>query len=154
LHGSNGGPFDRAIDRQWLDDAVEEAVFVDQREVEKGEQQHFERATGQLERFVEDKVLVSRRERSSIAEKLRSARARRDEIVGSTARDRVEAEILALATKDEALERRIHALESREDKVYQEWREKYHELRYRTPTVRSLFEATFQISSPIAETSC
>ena len=40
-------------------------------------------------------------------EKLRAARTRRDEVVGSTARDRVEAEILRLAERDEALERRI-----------------------------------------------
>ena len=61
------------MDPRWLDDAVDEAVFVDQREVEKREQKHFEQAIGQLERFVDDKVLVCRRERASIAEKLRSA---------------------------------------------------------------------------------
>jgi hypothetical protein len=44
-----------------LDDAVDEAVFVDQRDVEKREQKHFELAIGQLERFVDDKVLVCRR---------------------------------------------------------------------------------------------
>ena len=60
-------------DPQWLDDAIDEAVFVDQREVEKREQKHFEQAIGQLERFVDDKILVCRRERASIAEKLRSA---------------------------------------------------------------------------------
>src|ERR1700720_663867 len=99
------------VEPQWLDDAVDEAVFVDQREVEKHEQKHFEQAIGQLERFVDDKVLVSRRERASISEKLRSARDRRDEVVGSTARDRVEAEIVRLAEKDETIEHRITALE-------------------------------------------
>ena len=63
----------------------------------EGEQKHFEQAIGQLERFVEDKILVCRRERASLAEKLRAARARRDEVVGSTARERVEAEIARLA---------------------------------------------------------
>jgi hypothetical protein len=153
LHARDGA-LDAGVDRQWLDDAVEEAVFVDQRDVETGEQHHFERATGQLERFVEDKVLVCRRQRATIAEKLRSARARRDEIVGATARERIEANIQDLATRDEALERRLHRLESREDEVYLRWREKYHELRYRTPTVTPLFEATFRIIPPITETSC
>src|ERR1700733_2837956 len=59
---------------------------------------------GQLERFVQDKVLVYRRERASIGEKLSYARARRDEVVGSTARDRIEAEIDRLATRDESLD--------------------------------------------------
>jgi Helicase conserved C-terminal domain/SNF2-related domain len=142
------------MEAQWLDDAVDEAVFVDQREIEKGEQRHFEEAIGQLERFVEDKILVCRRERASIAEKLRASKARRDEIVGSSARDRVEAEIVRLATKDESLEHRISALESREDEVYRRWRDEYHELRYRVPTVTRLFQATFQIVAPNRETSC
>ena len=137
-----------------VDDALDEAVFLDQREVEKREQKHFEQAIGQLERFVDDKVLVCRRERTSIAEKLRSARDRRDEVVGSSARDRVEAEIFRLAEKDEALERRINALSSREDEVYQKWRNEYHDLRYRAPKVTRLFQVTFRITAYKPLTSC
>ena len=154
LEATDGPTPNAPVDTQWLDDAVEEAVFVDQRQVEEEEQKHFEQAIGQLERFVEDKILVCRRERASIAEKLRAARTRRDEIVGSSARERVEAEILRLATKDESLERRISALDSREDEVYRKWRDEYHQLRYRTPTVNRLFHSVFQIHAPNPETSC
>lgn len=154
LTASDGPPIKGPVDAQWLDDAVDEAVFVDQRQVEEGEQKHFEQAIGQLERFVEDKILVCRRERASIAEKLRAARARRDEIVGSSARDRIEAEILRLAGREERLERRIGALESREDEVYRKWRDQYHELRYRAPTATRLFQAVFQIAAQNPETSC
>ena len=154
LQAADGAASQLTADSHSLDDAVDEAVFIDQRDVEKGEQKHFEQAIGQLERFVQDKVLVYRRERASIGEKLSYARARRDEVVGSTARDRIEAEIDRLATRDESLDRRINALESREDEVYRKWRDKYHELRYRPPTVRPLFDATFQISPPSPETSC
>jgi hypothetical protein len=154
LQAADGPASQLSADSRSLDDAVDEAVFIDQRDVEKGEQKHFEQAIGQLERFVQDKVLVCRRERVSIGEKLSYARARRDEVVGSTARDRIEAEIDRLATRDESLDRRINALESREDEVYKKWRDKYHELRYRPPTVRPLFEATFQISPRNRETSC
>jgi hypothetical protein len=141
-------------DESLLDDALDEAVFVDQRDIEKSEQKHFEQAIRQLERFVEDKVLVFRRERASIGAKLRQARDRRDEVVGSTTRDRIEAEIGELASRDESLERRITALESREDEVYKKWREKYHKLRYQPPTVKVLFDATFQISQLNLGTSC
>jgi len=154
LRATDGTIFKVEAEAQWLDDAIDDAVFVDQRQVEQGEQKHFEQAIGQLERFVEDKILVCRRERASIAEKLRSARARRDEIVGSTARDRIEAEILKLATREEGLERRIGALESREDEVYRKWRDEYHELRYRTPTLTRLFQVVFEIAPPKPETSC
>jgi adenine-specific DNA-methyltransferase len=142
------------VEAQWVDDAVDEAAFVDQRQVEQGEQKHFEEAIGQLERFVEDKILVCRRERASLAEKLRSTKARRNEIVGFSDRDRVEAEIVRLATKDESLEQRIGALESREDEVYRRWRDQYHELRYRVPTLTRLFQTTFQIVAPKPEKSC
>jgi adenine-specific DNA-methyltransferase len=154
LKATHGPTPKRLVNTQWLDDAVEEAVFVDQRQVEEGEQRHFEQAIGQLERFVEDKILVCRRERASIAEKLRGARARRDEIVGSSARERLEAEIVRLASRDESLERHINALESREDEVYRKWRDEYHELRYRTPMVNPLFQSFFQIQAPNPETSC
>jgi adenine-specific DNA-methyltransferase len=142
------------IDRTVVDDAVDEAVFLDQREVEKKEQRHFEQAIGQLERFVDDKVLVCRRERATISDKLRSARDRRDEVVGSSARDRVEAEILRLAEKDEALEDRINALASREDEVYRKWRNEYHDLRYRAPKVTRLFQVAFRITARKPLTSC
>jgi hypothetical protein len=154
LQATDGPVIKVPADQQWLNDAVDEAVFVDQRQVEEVEQKHFEQAIGQLERFVEDKILVCRRERASIAEKLRSTRARRDEVVGSSVRDRVEAEILRLATRDESLDRRVRALEFREDEVYIKWRDQYHELRYRAPTVTRLFQATFEIAPPNPETSC
>jgi chorismate mutase len=45
-------------------------------------------------------------------------------------------------------------LESREDEVYRKWRDEYHELRYRAPTVTRLFQAAFKIAAPNPETSC
>ncbi|MEP7310496.1 MAG: SNF2-related protein [Acidobacteriota bacterium] len=154
LEATEGQEAGAPSDLQELDDAIDEAVFIDQREVETREQQHFEQAIGQLERFVDDKVLVCRRERASIAEKLRSARTRRDAIVGATAREPIEDEIAHLATKDEAVERRISALDSREDEVYRKWRDAYHELRYRTPIVTRLFQVTFRIAPLTTGTSC
>ncbi|MEO7275228.1 MAG: SNF2-related protein, partial [Vicinamibacterales bacterium] len=154
LHAVAGDLAPAPVDPHWLDDAMDEAGFVDQREVERREQEHFEQAMGQLERFVDDKALVSRRERSRIAEKLRSARTRRDEVVGSTAREKVEADILRLAERDDVLERVIEGLDSREDEVYRKWRNEYHELRYRAPVVKRLFQVTFRIVAPRPETSC
>jgi hypothetical protein len=146
--------FDTHSDAQSLDDAVDEAVFVDQRHMELGENKHFERATGQLERYVEDKILVCRRELTSLDQRLRSAKTRRDQVVGATARERVEQEISQLATRAETLEHRIEALESREDEVYKKWREKYYALRYQAPTVTRLFQSAFEIAPLSPETSC
>ena len=143
-----------AGDAELLTDVLDEAVFVDQREIEKSEQKHFEQAIRQLERFVEDKILVLRRELSSTSERLRSAKERRDQVVGSTVRERIEAEIEELATREENLESRIGALESREDEVYKKWRDHYHKLRYQPPNVEVLFDATLQIPQANQGRSC
>lgn len=154
LRARDGSGISLATDPELLDDALEEAVFLDQREIERSEQRHFEQAIRQLERFVEDKILVLRRELTSISEKLRSAKERRDQVVGSTARDRIETEIEELATREENLESRIGALESREYEVYTKWRDHYHKLRYQPPNVEVLFDATLQISQTSQGTSC
>jgi hypothetical protein len=154
LPASQGPALDVAIDPPWLDDAVDEATFVDQREVEKSEQAHFEQALGQLERFVEDKILVCRRERAGIELKLKSARSRRDTVVGSSDRERIEVEIARLEGRDEELEGRIRGLESREDKVYRKWQDQYHGLRYQPPSGRRLFRAAFQIVPAEETRSC
>jgi len=154
LPAADGPLFKVPADLPSLDDALEEALFVDQREIEKSEQKHFEQALGQLERFVDDKVLVCRRERAGIAGKLRAARERRDEVVGASDRERIEEEMARLATKDEALEQRINALDSREDEVYRKWRDQYHALRFQAPKMTRLFRATFRIDPPETATSC
>lgn len=158
LPAVDGPPFEVIVDPPWLDDALDEAVFVDQQEIEKGEQKQFEQALGQLERYVEDKVLLCRRELSGLTEKLRAARDRRDQVVGATDRQRVEAEIDRLASRQEELERRINALDSREDEVYRRWRDDYHKRRYQEPKVTRLFRAAFRIDPPASTekptTSC
>lgn len=140
------------VDPVLLDELVEEAVFVDQREVEYDEQKHFETSLIQLERYVEDRILISRRELTALQDKLTSARERRDKATGSDARERVEKEIQKLASREEELNTHLTALESREDEVYQEWRTQYHQRRYQPPRVTRLFEVAFQLRR--IRTSC
>ena len=66
----------------------------------------------------------------------------------------IEQEIDQLATRADTFEREIAALESREDEVYQRWREKYYALRYQAPIVTRLFQSAFQIAPQSQETSC
>lgn len=145
---------DVAWDSALLTDLVDEAVFVDQQAVEAGEQTHFERAVGQLERFVEDKVLLCRRELTALEEKLRRAKTRRDDAIGASARERIEDEIGRLAERSESLQSRIDALESRDDEVYRRWRDEYNARRYQAPTVTRLAQVTFRLASPETKTSC
>ncbi len=154
LRARHGPPVEIVPDPQLLADVMDEAAFVDQQEVEKAEQQHFEQAIGQLERFVEDKVLVCRRDQAGVADKLQAARLRRDGIVGAAARERVEAEILRLAEKEEALERRISRCSPGKTRCTGNGEIESHALRYQPPAVTPLFQVTFRIVPPGTETSC
>ncbi|MND08160.1 hypothetical protein D3C83_306010 [compost metagenome] len=66
----------------------------------------------------------------------------------------MEAEIFDLATKDEAIEQQIAALDSRENEVYRKWRNEYHELRYRAPKATRLFHVRFRLAPSMTGTSC
>lgn len=154
LPASDSPPMDAVVDPRCLDDAVEEALFVDQQQIETSEQKYFERALGQLERYVEDKILLCRRELKNVSEKLAAARSRRDQVVGATDRQRVEAEIEGLASRQESLESRMSALDSREDEVYRKWRDEYHKRRFRHPKVTPLCRVEFRIDRPEPMTSC
>jgi hypothetical protein len=130
-----------------LADVVEEACFVDQQDVEPTEQAHFERAVGQLERYVEDKALVTRRELSGVIAKRKAAQDRLAGIVGASARAKVDFEVRELADREAVLAARIEGLESREDEVYRKWRDEYHTRRYQPPSVTLLFQVTFRIGT-------
>ena len=65
-----------------LEEAVEEALFLDEREVSRLEHAAFERAIGQLERFIEDRVLIARRDRGELARRIASTRRERDSAAG------------------------------------------------------------------------
>jgi hypothetical protein len=149
--GENSQPVATPTRRGWT--TPDEAVTVDQRTRESVSKALRAGHWSALERFVDDKVLKRAAARASIAENCVPPKARRV-VVGSTAGDRVESEIVDLATKDDVLERRMNALDSREDEVYRKWRNEYHELRYRAPVVTRLFQVSFQIAPLKPGTSC
>ncbi|MSP59448.1 MAG: hypothetical protein EXR72_03735 [Myxococcales bacterium] len=140
------------IDAAALEEAIDEAIFVDQREIEEVEQRHFERALGQLERFVEDRALVLRQERVAVGEGLERARKRRDDAMGAAARARAQEEIEQLDGRLTRLDQRIGALEAREDEDYQKWRRHHHEKRYQAPAITRLYTVTFRLAKAV--TSC
>ena len=139
-------------DETALRDALDEAIFVDQREIEVAEQAHFERAIGQLERFVDDRALVRRQERVALTTGLERARKRRDDAMGADARVKAQAEMEANAARIAALDQQISELEARQDEDYQRWHRIHHEKRYRAPTTTRLFTVTFRLGATV--TSC
>src|SRR5262249_50609301 len=73
-----------------FEDALDEAVFLDQEEVEGGERARFEAALARLERSVEDRMLILRRRLKEIEKRNQSALAERDRALSVDAREGAE----------------------------------------------------------------
>jgi superfamily II DNA or RNA helicase len=126
-----------------LDDAIEEMIFADQAEVSAQEQQRFDRSLEQIERYVEDQLLVLRRRLAAESKSLSAAEVRRDAALGSDARDEAEKRIRAIQKRIDELETEIQRLENRDDADYGQWRDRAHERRFRPPEVSRILDVEF-----------
>ena len=92
-----------------MDDAIEEMVFRDQAEVSAREQELFDRSIEQIERSVEDQLVLTRR-RLSIQQKSLRHRGRpaRHAALGSADREDAERRIRAVQKQIDELEAEIH----------------------------------------------
>ena len=128
-----------------LKDAVEELLFADQADVASHEQQHFERSLEQIERYMEDQVLVLRRRLAAAAETLRAAEDKRDAALGSEARSQAEERIRKLQSEIDGFEAQIERLQNRDDPEYEKWREHAHGRRYRPPEATRILDVEFAL---------
>jgi hypothetical protein len=146
-----GGPLEplpelttRVSDEE-LDEAVEEALFLDEREVSRLEHGSFERAMVQLERFIEDRVLILKRSRAELVRRIQGSRRDRDAAAGSEARGRLEALLVRSERELEGLEAELGRLAARDDEGYRRWRQHAYERRYAPPEREPILEAEFVI---------
>jgi hypothetical protein len=133
-------PLGVAIDPE---DAIEEMIFMDQAEVSAQEQQRFDRSLEQIERYVEDQLLVLRRRVAAETKALRSAEERRESALGSSQRDEAEKRIRTIQKHIDELESEVERLEKRDDPGYGQWRDRAHERRYRPPEVSRILDVEF-----------
>jgi len=126
-----------------MEDAIEEMIFVDQAEVSAQEQQRFDRSLEQIERYVEDQLLVLRRRLAAETKSLRTAEERRDAALGSDQRDDAEKRIRTIQKHIDELESEIERLEKRDDPGYGQWRDRAHQRRYQPPEVSGILDVEF-----------
>jgi adenine-specific DNA-methyltransferase len=128
-----------------LAEAVEEALFLDEREVSRLEHALFDRAMVQLERFIEDRVLILKRSRAELVRRIQGARRDREAAAGSEARGRIEALLVRSERELEGLEAELDRLQARDDEGYRRWRQHAYERRYAPPEREPILEAEFVI---------
>ena len=126
-----------------IEDALDEALFLDEQEVSSAEQRLFARAMAQLERYVEDRALIQRRERAAISEAQQRAREQILAAPGADARSRAEALVERLQRDLEAVDAELERLAERRDEGYQRGRELAHQKRYTPPVRETILEAEF-----------
>jgi len=132
-----------AVDSAALEDAIEEALFFEQSKLAKAEQARFDRTLEQIERYVEDRVLLLRRKRTELEQRLEVQRGKRDQALGAIAREEAERAIQRLGQELEEIEHDIERLERRDDATYQRCRDRLHDRRYAPAKVERLFEVKF-----------
>ena len=128
-----------------LDDATEEILFNVQSKVDEAEQIRFERASLQAENYVEDRLLVLKKRRGSLQERLDQAQQRRDGATGSEARTEAERAVLSVQTALEEVDGAIQRLEQRDDTTFRRYREHIQLRRYAPPRVERLFDVDLVI---------
>lgn len=123
-----------------MGDAVEQAVFFAQAEIDSAEHHRFERATIQGERFVEDRLLVLRQRKAALAERFELATQRRDGATGSEAREDAERARTALQQQLDGVEEEYERLARRDDPRFQQHQAHIQQRRYAPPRLETLFD--------------
>jgi hypothetical protein len=132
-------PFESGI----VEDLLEELVFTDQIEVAVDEQRPFERKLEQIERYVEDQLLVLRRRLGVARQSLRAAEARREAALGAEIRGQAELRVRAIQEEIDGFEGEVARLEARDDAEYQRWHQQVQERREYAPQVNKIFDVEF-----------
>ena len=109
------------------------------------EQRSFARAIAQLERHIEDRALLQRRERAALLDTLHKTREQLAAAPGADARTRAEALLEGTQRQLEAVEAELERLAARRDEAYERGRELLHQKRYSPPLRETVLEAEFVV---------
>lgn len=137
---------DLDLDDEDVDDALDEALFVDQGEVAGDEQERFDRTIAQIERYLDDRVMVLERQRRRVEKNLTTALEKRDSVLGADARTDAEKRVRELQETADDLDAEIRRLLSRDDPDYEKWRQRAHRRRYVEPTAERMLDVSFVLA--------
>jgi hypothetical protein len=136
------------VDDAVMDDAVAEQRFFLQREVDAVEHQRFERASWQADRFIEDRLLVLRRQRLEAVRAQELAQAHREAAQGAASREAAERAITTTQATIDALEARSARLTEREDETWKHHHAHNQRRRYTPPRSDVLFDVALRFEAP------
>lgn len=139
-------PAEACVSEETLSDAVEEAIFSLQASITQAEQARFERAAQQVERFIEDRILVWKTRRAKEQLRRQDAERKRDSATGSVARGEADLAVLEVQAVIEEMDATIERLAARDDDTFRSFRDHIHERRYAPPRADTLFDMEIVIA--------
>ncbi|MFO0726435.1 MAG: SNF2-related protein [Myxococcota bacterium] len=128
------------VEDSWIEDAIEEAIFVDRGRVSEEDASRFDRGLEQIEAYVEDRLFLLRRERAGLEDRQEKARTRREKALSGEDRSRADGEVVQLAKQIEKLTEEIEQLERREDTTYERCKQGLYQRKYARPKFERLFD--------------
>jgi hypothetical protein len=134
-----------------MDDAVEEQLFLVQREVDVGEHVRFEQASWQADRFLEDRLLVLRRRRAEANVTLEQASRTSENAQGAQARTAAEQGVARAQARLDELDAAMARLADREDTTFQRHQAHNERRRYAAPTREVLADVALRFEPPTAK---
>ena len=126
-----------------LDEVVDEELFLDKSKAAHEEQMSFDKAMDQLDQYMEDRILIVRRNREQLLERLRGAELKRERALGPDARAKAEGVERRMAEELEQMDLQLENLTAREDEIYRRWQQHAHQRRYEAPKAERLLELEF-----------
>lgn len=136
-----------SVSDEEIADPIEEALFADDAQVSIEEEAQYTRAMRQLERFVEDRIMVLQRQRTDASKRLRNAQAVLDAAVGAAQRTKAEEAVARHGVAAEDVEAKIAKLRARDDDAYERWRTSAQTRRYEPPSSETLLDVEFVIDA-------
>ncbi|HTU63769.1 MAG TPA: helicase-related protein, partial [Polyangiales bacterium] len=135
-----------AVTDEQLQEALDELLFDMQAQLEAAEEQRFERALLQAERYIEDRMLVLKSRRSRLQEQTKAAERQYEAATGAEARNEAQAKLAKLQTESDEVEGSMEKLAQRDDKRFVDFQRHIHERRYAPPLVAALFDVELEFA--------
>ena len=145
IDGDTSAGQDISIDTDALADAIDDAVLDEQFEVSELEEARFQKKVETLDRYLDDQVLVLRRQQATLSRRLEEEMLRRERATSPGVHTKAERAIDRLDRQISDLDSKIERLRQGEDPDYRHWRERLFERRFRQPEVLRVAKATFEI---------
>lgn len=129
-----------------LQDAIDDAMLVDQAAVSAHEQVRFDQMLRQLDHYLTDQTLVWRRKKATLDTRIEESQARRGKVLSVQAGAEADAKLRRLHDERREVEAQIARLENGGDEEYRAWRERLFARRFSKPDAARVLDVEFEIA--------